>query len=202
MLLIVTVTPVFPTLCFFLCLSCWHVSQGILFFNPIRWMDESLIQEITPKLIGDWPNTYTFTKALTEYLVQQEKGNLNVAIIRPSIVGASWQEPFPVSMAALLFLPGTLQNPSAAVILASGRKLSFQKFLEIAEAMACWGLGLNGQVIQVSAWIHDNLGGYFTFYALKCCQVGEGSCFSIGAMLFFLTRTLQLIIQSPSTGKS
>ncbi|XP_015271252.1 PREDICTED: fatty acyl-CoA reductase 1-like [Gekko japonicus] len=64
-------------------------------FDLVQWMDESLIQEITPKLIGDWPNTYTFTKALTEYLVQQEKGNLNVAIIRPSIVGASWQEPFP-----------------------------------------------------------------------------------------------------------
>ncbi|KAL8194485.1 UNVERIFIED_CONTAM: Fatty acyl-CoA reductase 2 [Gekko kuhli] len=64
-------------------------------FDLVEWMDESLIQEITPKLIGDWPNTYTFTKALTEYLIQQEKGNLNVAIIRPSIVGASWQEPFP-----------------------------------------------------------------------------------------------------------
>lgn len=80
-------------------------------------MDESLIQEITPKLIGDWPNTYTFTKALTEYLVQQEKGNLNAAIIRPSIVGASWQEPFPVSMTALPFLLNTLKNPSAALAL-------------------------------------------------------------------------------------
>uniref|UniRef100_A0A8D0BLD0 Fatty acyl-CoA reductase n=1 Tax=Salvator merianae TaxID=96440 RepID=A0A8D0BLD0_SALMN len=64
-------------------------------FDLVEWMDESLIKEITPKLIRDWPNTYTFTKALTEYLVQQEKGNLNAAIIRPSIVGASWQEPFP-----------------------------------------------------------------------------------------------------------
>uniref|UniRef100_H3C9S8 Fatty acyl-CoA reductase n=1 Tax=Tetraodon nigroviridis TaxID=99883 RepID=H3C9S8_TETNG len=30
-----------------------------------------------------------------EYLVQQEAGHLNVAIVRPSIVGASWKEPFP-----------------------------------------------------------------------------------------------------------
>ncbi|KAM3832489.1 fatty acyl-CoA reductase 1-like [Vipera latastei] len=63
--------------------------------DMIAWMDESLIEEITPKLIGDWPNTYTFSKALTEHLIQEEKGDLNVAIIRPSIVGASWQEPFP-----------------------------------------------------------------------------------------------------------
>ncbi|KAM7178659.1 fatty acyl-CoA reductase 2 isoform 2-T3 [Macrochelys suwanniensis] len=61
----------------------------------VEWLDESIIQEITPKLIGDWPNTYTYTKALAEYLVQQEKDHLNVAIIRPSIVGASWHEPFP-----------------------------------------------------------------------------------------------------------
>ncbi|KAG8142715.1 putative Fatty acyl-CoA reductase protein [Naja naja] len=36
-----------------------------------------------------------YSNSLTEYLIQQEKGDLNVAIIRPSIVGASWQEPFP-----------------------------------------------------------------------------------------------------------
>ncbi|NXK73567.1 FACR1 reductase, partial [Amazona guildingii] len=64
-------------------------------FDLIEWLDESIIEDITPKLLGDWPNTYTYTKALSEYLIQQEKGNLNIAIIRPSIVGASWHEPFP-----------------------------------------------------------------------------------------------------------
>lgn len=60
-------------------------------------MDEELVSLLTPKLIGERPNTYTYTKALAEYLVQQEAGDLNVAIVRPSIVGASWKEPFPVS---------------------------------------------------------------------------------------------------------
>ncbi|XP_072341422.1 fatty acyl-CoA reductase 1 isoform X3 [Scyliorhinus torazame] len=63
--------------------------------DSLEWMDDSMIQDITPKLIGDRPNTYTYTKALAEYVVQQESGDLNIAIIRPSIVGASWQEPFP-----------------------------------------------------------------------------------------------------------
>lgn len=67
-------------------------------------MDDSLVNDITPKLIGDWPNTYTYTKALAEHIVQQEGAKLNVAIIRPSIVGASWKEPFPVSIFLLLFL--------------------------------------------------------------------------------------------------
>ncbi|KAM6321346.1 fatty acyl-CoA reductase 2 [Aegotheles albertisi] len=64
-------------------------------FDLVEWLDDSIIQDITPKLLGDWPNTYTYTKALSEYLIQQERGNLNIAIVRPSIVGASWHEPFP-----------------------------------------------------------------------------------------------------------
>ncbi|XP_075898692.1 fatty acyl-CoA reductase 1 isoform X1 [Nelusetta ayraudi] len=63
--------------------------------DSLDWMDEELVSLLTPKLIGERPNTYTYTKALAEYLVQQEAGDLNVAIIRPSIVGASWKEPFP-----------------------------------------------------------------------------------------------------------
>lgn len=59
-------------------------------------MDDDLVSVMTPKLIGERPNTYTYTKALAEYMVQQEAGDLNVAIVRPSIVGASWKEPFPV----------------------------------------------------------------------------------------------------------
>lgn len=59
-------------------------------------MDEELVSTLTPKLLRQHPNTYTYTKALAEFLVQQEAAQLNVAIVRPSIVGASWKEPFPV----------------------------------------------------------------------------------------------------------
>ncbi|XP_047451727.1 fatty acyl-CoA reductase 1 isoform X1 [Mugil cephalus] len=63
--------------------------------DSLEWMDDDLVSAMTPKLIGQRPNTYTYTKALAEYLVLQEAGDLNVAIVRPSIVGASWKEPFP-----------------------------------------------------------------------------------------------------------
>ncbi|XP_078113813.1 fatty acyl-CoA reductase 1 isoform X1 [Sander vitreus] len=63
--------------------------------DSLDWMDEELVTALTPKLIGKRPNTYTYTKALAEYMVQQEAGDLKVAIVRPSIVGASWKEPFP-----------------------------------------------------------------------------------------------------------
>lgn len=41
--------------------------------------------QLTPSLIGKRPNTYTFTKALTEQMLLEEAGNLPVAIVRPSI---------------------------------------------------------------------------------------------------------------------
>lgn len=67
-----------------------------------RWMDEETLNSITPKLIGPKPNTYTYTKQLAEYMLVQEASNLPIAILRPSIVTASWKEPFPVR--ELLFL--------------------------------------------------------------------------------------------------
>jgi len=43
-------------------------------------------------LIGEYPNTYTFTKAIAEQLFDKAHG-LPVSIIRPSIVVASWEYP-------------------------------------------------------------------------------------------------------------
>ena len=51
--------------------------------------------EITGIVIGDKPNTYTFTKALAENILAVEGKGLPIAIIRPSIVAAAWREPFP-----------------------------------------------------------------------------------------------------------
>uniref|UniRef100_A0A2K6DKP8 Fatty acyl-CoA reductase n=1 Tax=Macaca nemestrina TaxID=9545 RepID=A0A2K6DKP8_MACNE len=63
--------------------------------DSLEWMDCGLVNDIMTKLIGHRPNTYIYTKALAEYVVQQEGTKLNVEIVRPSIVGASWKEHFP-----------------------------------------------------------------------------------------------------------
>ena len=59
-------------------------------------MNDDVIDTLTPNLVHPRPNTYTYTKALAEYLVLEERGDLPTTIIRPSIVGASWHEPIPV----------------------------------------------------------------------------------------------------------
>ncbi|XP_055824646.1 fatty acyl-CoA reductase 3-like [Solanum dulcamara] len=42
-----------------------------------------------------WPNTYSFTKAMGEMLLGHYKENLQVVIIRPTIITSTYKEPFP-----------------------------------------------------------------------------------------------------------
>lgn len=48
---------------------------------------------MSSKLVGTRPNTYTFTKALAEYWLKENKGNLPLVIVRPSIVLSSINGP-------------------------------------------------------------------------------------------------------------
>ena len=71
--------------------------------------------DVTKKILGDRPNTYTFTKvkgstrffvakhddfhlyffkAMAEQLVQDEGGGLPICIVRPSIVVSTWKVHF------------------------------------------------------------------------------------------------------------
>jgi fatty acyl-CoA reductase len=65
--------------------------------EAMEWMDDDLINELTPKIIQKWPNTYTFTKNIAEYLVLQETKTWDIpcSIVRPSIICAAWREPLP-----------------------------------------------------------------------------------------------------------
>ncbi|XP_077519280.1 putative fatty acyl-CoA reductase CG5065 [Amblyomma americanum] len=62
--------------------------------NATESADEN-VTDTPDGLLRGLPNTYTFTKRLAESLVLDERGAIPVAIVRPSIVTASWREPFP-----------------------------------------------------------------------------------------------------------
>lgn len=47
-------------------------------------MDEKLLELITPHLIKNSPNTYAYTKCLTEQLVNEYSKLLPIAIARPA----------------------------------------------------------------------------------------------------------------------
>lgn len=60
-----------------------------------KFLSEDVLDLITPKLLGKLPNTYSYTKGLTEDLVHSFRNKFSIVIVRPSIVTASWKEPIP-----------------------------------------------------------------------------------------------------------
>ncbi|XP_068082391.1 putative fatty acyl-CoA reductase CG5065 [Anabrus simplex] len=68
---------------------------------PSAWPPDHVVQavqnegEMAIRLVGGHPNTYSFTKQLAENVLQIERGQLPIAIVRPSIVLGAWEEPAP-----------------------------------------------------------------------------------------------------------
>lgn len=58
-------------------------------------LDDNVVKKIAPQLLGNCPNTYTYTKALAEQLLEEQCGTVPLAIVRPSIVTAALKEPVP-----------------------------------------------------------------------------------------------------------
>jgi fatty acyl-CoA reductase len=61
------------------------------------------------------PNTYSFTKKLTENLLVRERGKVPLAIVRPGIILNSWRAPFPgwvdnVNSGACGFIAGAVKG--------------------------------------------------------------------------------------------
>lgn len=58
-------------------------------------LDEESLEQLTPQMLGEWPNTYTYTKALAEDLVRTQAKGLPFTIFRPAIVIPTFREPMP-----------------------------------------------------------------------------------------------------------
>ncbi|XP_044260168.1 putative fatty acyl-CoA reductase CG5065 [Tribolium madens] len=58
-------------------------------------MSNEAVNSIAPKLLEEWPNSYAFTKALGEALVQDQVGKIPLIILRPSIIMPVLKEPIP-----------------------------------------------------------------------------------------------------------
>ncbi|XP_018572371.1 fatty acyl-CoA reductase wat-like [Anoplophora glabripennis] len=56
-------------------------------------LNKNDIEQLTPRIIGPWPNTYTFTKALAESMIKETGSGLPIGIFRPAIVISTYKEP-------------------------------------------------------------------------------------------------------------
>ncbi|XP_065204446.1 fatty acyl-CoA reductase wat-like isoform X1 [Planococcus citri] len=61
--------------------------------NKVTKMNDSEVNFETPKILGEWPNTYSFTKALAECVVKNESQDLPIGLFRPTIIISTYQEP-------------------------------------------------------------------------------------------------------------
>lgn len=70
-----------------------------------RWLSES-----------GHPNTYTFTKCIAEHLLSERRGHVPLHIVRPSIISATWQAPYPGWIDSRAALAGCLLYTGLGVI--------------------------------------------------------------------------------------
>ncbi|XP_044763241.1 fatty acyl-CoA reductase wat-like [Coccinella septempunctata] len=56
---------------------------------------ENLLCDMTEQIIGEWPNTYAFTKAVAEDVIAKKGRGMPTAIFRPSIIISTYREPIP-----------------------------------------------------------------------------------------------------------
>ncbi|XP_041447546.1 fatty acyl-CoA reductase wat-like [Drosophila obscura] len=73
-------------------------------------LSAELLDKMTPALLGKYPNTYSYTKALAEQVIQEEAGDLPVCIFRPAIIFANYKEPS----------SGWIDNPFGLIALVYG----------------------------------------------------------------------------------
>ena len=67
-----------------------------MLYDQVNSLTQRDIDHYSKSLIGNFPNTYTFSKRMAEHLLHERntKG-IPLFIVRPSIVGASLEEPVP-----------------------------------------------------------------------------------------------------------
>lgn len=91
--------------CFALCEKAGVIDERLI-EAPIAWdsvydqintMNTLDLKHYEKKILGPFPNTYTFSKRMTEHLLHKlnSKRQMPLVIVRPSIMGASLDEPFP-----------------------------------------------------------------------------------------------------------
>ncbi|RVE50678.1 hypothetical protein evm_004710 [Chilo suppressalis] len=69
------------------------IMPGEKLIDLVETMDENTINNITPGLLGLYPNTYAYTKSVAENIVLNYSKGLPVVVFRPAIVIATAKEP-------------------------------------------------------------------------------------------------------------
>lgn len=83
-----------------------------------EWMSDKAMEAMQRDVLGSQPNTYTYTKRLSEILVrdQYDAEKFPICIVRPAIVSPAFQEPLPGWVDSLNGPPGILLAAGKGVL--------------------------------------------------------------------------------------
>ncbi|XP_035741476.1 fatty acyl-CoA reductase wat-like [Vespa mandarinia] len=83
--------------------NCFHIPLEEKFYDPpidsdklinlVNCLNEKLLDDITPELIGICPNTYVYTKTVAENFIKKHADSIPIGIFRPGIVTSTYREP-------------------------------------------------------------------------------------------------------------
>ncbi|XP_047370398.1 fatty acyl-CoA reductase wat-like [Vespa velutina] len=83
--------------------NCFHIPLEEKFYDPpidpdklinlVDCINEKLLDDITPQLLGIWPNTYVYTKTVAENFIKKHAESIPIGIFRPGIVISTYREP-------------------------------------------------------------------------------------------------------------
>ncbi|XP_046837351.1 fatty acyl-CoA reductase wat-like isoform X2 [Vespa crabro] len=83
--------------------NCFHIPLEEKFYDPpidpdklinlVNSINEKLLDDITPQLLGIWPNTYVYTKTVAENLIRKHADSIPLGIFRPGMVISTYREP-------------------------------------------------------------------------------------------------------------
>ncbi|EDW00578.1 fatty acyl-CoA reductase wat [Drosophila grimshawi] len=107
-------------------------------------LDAKLFNSFAPGLVDKFPNTYTYTKALAEQVVQTEADDLPICIFRPGAIVATNKEP----------VSGWIDNIYGPIVIVYGIFLGILRIVRVNLKANCYIVPVDGcaNLILASAW--------------------------------------------------
>ena len=135
------------------------------------------------RLVGKCPNTYAYTKAIAEQLLNEDHGDIPLAIVRPSTVTAAMKEP----------MPGWIDNINGPTGIIAGVGKGFLRVVRSRPELV-------GDIIPVEFPIHLMIAvAWYTATTKYYPAVNdEKLCFL--SKCFFIGRSKEVKVYNSSTG--
>ncbi|XP_015189768.1 PREDICTED: putative fatty acyl-CoA reductase CG5065, partial [Polistes dominula] len=126
-------------------------------------LTEDQLDLITPKLLGKWPNSYAFSKAICEDTVRQYANGIPTGIVRPSVVVSTEKEP----------IAGWINNLNGFTGAAVGSSTGVLRTMYCDKDLICDLIPADYVVNNIIAAAWDVAHNRYNFFCISISQSGN-----------------------------